>query len=293
MSNEVKESVVAENTTPEKNNSEILNVFKQELTSSQIPVYVNSLKREVMFNEVSVTDQKSLSKTTIQNENRKDIVYDTQCALINKVCAEDGFSVYRLTEFDRIRILMEIYSSNYFHDKITYKCPECGCENSYILDFDKILAKFNAFDLQDVKFTTEDRNRVYSFTLNYPSVRAVSNFYKGYMKNYRNVSKKEQEALDDLGNIEYINLFIKKVELINKKNPNDHKLADLSIMPYDDVETLLSYFPQNIMFDEENGVLKHIAKEFIEKINSVFQYEKCGHCGYETKEGMGNLIDFF
>jgi hypothetical protein len=81
--------------------------------------------------------------------------------------------------------------------------------------------------------------------------------------------------------------------LINKANPNDHKEADLRLMSYDDVETLLSYFPQNIMFDENKGVLKYIAKEFIEKINSVFQYEKCVHCGYETKQGMGNLIDFF
>ena len=279
--------------TPAKNNNSVLATFQNEFASSLIPVYVNSLKREVNFKEVSVIDQKALSKTMIQNENRKDIVYDTQCALINKVCMEEGFSVYNLTEFDRIRILMEIYSSNYFQDTIQYKCPECGCENSYVLDFDKIIQKFNAFDLEDVKFTTEDRQRVYNFTLNYPSVRSVSNFYKNYMKNYRNTTKKEQEVLDDLGNIEYINLFINKIELINKSNPNDHKEADLKLMSYDDVETLLSYFPQNIMFDENKGVLKYIAKEFIEKINSVFQYEKCAHCGYETKEGMGNLIDFF
>lgn len=289
MSEEIQNTEI----TPTKNNNSILATFQNEFASSLLPVYVNSLKREVNFKEVSVIDQKALSKTMIQNENRKDIVYDTQCALINKVCAEEGFSIYKLTEFDRIRILMEIYSSNYFQDTVTYKCPECGCENSYMLDFDKVIAKFNAFDLEDVKFTTEDRQRVYNFTLNYPSVRAVSNFYKNYMKNYKNKTKKEQEVLDDLGNIEYINLFIKKIELINKADPNDHKIADLTIMSYDDIEILISYFPQNIMFDENKGVLKYIAKEFIEKINSVFQYEKCAHCGYETKEGMGNLIDFF
>ena len=289
----MSETTENNNITPTKNNNEVLNVFKNEFASTLIPVYVNSLKREVNFKEVTVIDQKALSKTMIQNENRKDIVYDTQCALINKVCAEEGFSIYNLTEFDRIRILMEIYSANYFQEPIKYKCPECGFENEYTLNFEKILQKFNAFDLQDIKYTTEDRQRVYNFTLNYPPVRSVSNFYKNYMKNYKNTTKKEQEVLDDLGNIEYINLFINKIEIINKSNPNDHKEADLKLMSYDDVETLLSYFPQNIMFDEKKGVLKYITKEFIEKINSVFQYEKCSKCGYETKEGMGNLIDFF
>lgn len=281
------------NITPIKNNNIILENFKNEFASSVIPVYVNSLGKEVNFREVTVKEQKALSKTMIQNESRKDIVYDTQCALINQVCLDKDFDIYSVTEFDRIRILMEIYSSNYFQDTITYKCPECGQENSYVLPFEKIIGKFNAFDLKDVKYTMEDRTRVYNFTLNYPCVRAVSNFYKNYMKKYRNLSQNERKILDDLGNIEYINLFITKVEIISKRNPNDRKEADLKLMSYDDVETLLSYFPQNIMFDEEKGVLKHIANEFITKINGIFQYEKCAHCGYETKEGMGNLIDFF
>ena len=110
----MSETTENNNITPTKNNNEVLNVFKNEFASTLIPVYVNSLKREVNFKEVTVIDQKALSKTMIQNENRKDIVYDTQCALINKVCAEEGFSIYNLTEFDRIRILMEIYSANYF-----------------------------------------------------------------------------------------------------------------------------------------------------------------------------------
>lgn len=114
------------NITPIKNNNTILENFKNEFASSVIPVYVNSLGKEVNFREVTVKEQKALSKTMIQNESRKDIVYDTQCALINQLCLDKDFDIYSVTEFDRIRILMEIYSSNYFQDTITYKCPECG-----------------------------------------------------------------------------------------------------------------------------------------------------------------------
>lgn len=188
---------------------------------------------------------------------------------------------------------MEIYQQNYFQNEIKYKCPECGTENSYILDFDKVIEKLNRFEIKDQTYTMEDRDRIYNFRLNYPNVRNVSNFYRNYMKKYKNVTSNQREALDNLGNIEYINLFINEIELINKSNPNDKKVADLTLMTYADIEELLSLFPQNIIFDEEKGVLKHITTEFIEKINNVFSYEKCGNCGHETNEGVGSLIDFF
>lgn len=270
----------------------ILNMFKSEFSTTTTVIYINSLGREVQFREVNVNEQKSLSKTMIENENRKDIVYDAQCALINRLCLEDDFDVYKLTEFDRIRILMEIYQNNYFQNEITYKCKECGTENSYTLDFTKIIEKFNAFDLKDVTYQLQDKNRVYNFTLNYPSVRNVSNFYKAYMKKYRNPSDKERLVLDNLGNIDYVNLFIKEMEIVNKVTKETHS-ADLTFMTYNQIEQLLSMFPQNILFADETGVIKHITKEFIEKINGVFSYEKCLQCGAETREGLGSVADFF
>jgi hypothetical protein len=80
------------------------------------------MKKEIGFRDITVDEQKTLSKTSLENDRRKDIIYDTQCQLINTLALEDGFSVYRLTEFDRIKILMAIYQSNYFRNSITYKC---------------------------------------------------------------------------------------------------------------------------------------------------------------------------
>ena len=278
--------------TPSVDKNSIMNSFKQEFSTSVIPIYINSLKRTVNFREVSVKEQKSLSKTMIQNESRKDIVYDTQCALINQLCLEDGFDVYKLTEFDRIRILMEIYSSNYIQNDIKFKCPECGCENLYNIDFDKIIEKMNDFDLSPKTYSMEDRVRIYNFTLNYPLVYNVSEFYKDYLKQYKTASQKEREMLDNMGNIEYINLFISEIEIINKQSQTKNK-ADLTLMSLAEIEQLFSLFPQNIMFDDKNGVIQHITTEFIDKINKVFQYEKCAQCGYQTQEGVGDLIDFF
>lgn len=331
------------NNTFIQNPNSILNAFKNKFATKVNAVYINSLKREVNFREVSVTEQKSLSKIMIENESRRDIVYDTQCALINRLCLEndekqvkedaraaartalpeaataDGidmsspqgaayavkftndfiqkyisehsFDVYNLTEFDRIRILMEIYQNNYFKDEITYKCKECGCENKYQLDFSKIIDKFNEFDLTDHTYTVEDKQYVYNFILNYPTVRNVSQFYKMYVKKYKGASSKEKDVLDNLENVDYINLYIKQIELIDKEN-NTKDVADLSLMTYSDIEKLIEMFPQNIIFSEDTGVLKYIAKNFIQKINTVFTYEKCAQCGAEAPAGLGSVSDF-
>ena len=65
---------------------------------------------------------------------------------------------------------MEIYSSNYIQNDLTFKCPECGAENSYKLDFDSVVKKLNEFTLEDQTYSMEDKIRIYNFTLNYPTV---------------------------------------------------------------------------------------------------------------------------
>ena len=277
---------------PRGNNS-ILNAFKQEFSTTVNLVRVNSLGRDVSFREITVNEQKTLSKIMYQNEQRKDVVYDTQCQLINKLCLDPDFDVYKVTEFDRIRILMDIYAGNYFNNDVKFKCPECGTENVYRLDFQKLVDLLNEFSLEDVTFHAEDRTRHYTFVLNYPYVSSVSNFYKDYMKQYRNTTTKEREVLDSIGNIDYTNLFIKKVQMVKKDDPGNKLVADLTLMTYKEIEELISLFPQEIVFSENNGVLKFITTEFIDRINSVFQYEKCAACGHQTQEGLGSVIDFF
>jgi hypothetical protein len=79
---------------------------------------------------------------------------------------------------------MAIYQSNYFRNSVTYKCQKCGTENIYKLDFQKIMDKFDNFDLSDDVFSVEDERKVFKFTINFPLVRTVSNFYKEYVKKY-------------------------------------------------------------------------------------------------------------
>ena len=113
------------------------------------------------------------------------------------------------------------------------------------------------------------------------------------MKKYKGLTNIERQVLDNFGNIEYINLFIKEIEMIEKADTSDRLNADLTLMSYNEVEKFIEMFPQQVIFSENGGVLNYITTEFIEKLNSLFQYEKCAYCGAETKDGIGSLIDFF
>ena len=106
-----EESVNAKQQVAEKqlNKSEFINALKSDFVTTVRKVYVNSLKREVGFREISVKEQKQLSRIMIDNESRKDIVYDSQCALISQVCLDKDFDIYELTEFDKIKLMMALY----------------------------------------------------------------------------------------------------------------------------------------------------------------------------------------
>lgn len=65
----------------------------------------------------------------VGNEQRKDIIYDAQCAIINSVALREGFDVYELTEFDRLKILIALYQANMFSNDVKFTCKNCGTEN--------------------------------------------------------------------------------------------------------------------------------------------------------------------
>lgn len=88
---------------------DLLKALDSDFATNVQKIYVNSLGREVGFREVTVQEQKNLSRILVANENRKDIVYDAQCAIINKTALDDDFDIYELTEFDRIKLLMALY----------------------------------------------------------------------------------------------------------------------------------------------------------------------------------------
>ena len=271
---------------------ELLAALQQDFATSINKVYLNSVGREYAFSEITVQDQKSLTRMMQGNRNRKDIVYDAQCALINKAAMDPGFDIYQLSDFDRTKLMIALYQENMFQNDVKFTCEECGEENAYRVDFSETLRKLDDYVLEAKTFEYENRNFKYKFELEYPSVRMVSKFHQSYCARHGNVPKKQERANATMTNLEYINLFITRVLVTNKStNTNrDIKLTDYKIA---DREDILAAFPQDVLYTE-NGVLKYIVNEYIKPVNDCFEKHECLKCGaIHEKEGSDQVQSFF
>lgn len=287
---------------------ELLKALDEDFATSVSKIYVNSLKQEVGFKEVSVKDQKTISRIMIANEQRKDVVYDAQCAIINKTALLDGFDIYQLTEFDRLKLLVALYQNNIFSNEVKFTCTKCGTENQYVLDFGSTLRKLDQFDMSPKEFIFDSRGFTYKFLASYPKVRLVSDFYKSKYAKQANgmqkigspaaprrrpdgrpeVSKDMANLETQLINMEYINLFVKSVEITNKQKGTS-RLVDLEkyALTYGvtAIEEIFSKFSQDVLY-ADNGILRFIADNLLKTMNDTFDKHACINCGeiYEGEE---------
>lgn len=294
---------------------ELLKALDEDFATSVSKVYVNSLKQEVGFKEISVKDQKTMSRIMIANEQRQDVIYDAQCGIINKTALLDGFDIYQLTEFDRLKLLIALYQNNMFANDVKFTCPHCGAENQYRLDFGLTLRKLDEIDVKPHEFEYENKSFKYKFTAAYPKVKLVSEFYRGkYAKSPLSIQRSSvhqpQQRMPDgrpqppqkaskveaqLINMEYINLFLKSVEIVNKEKGTT-RVVDLEgyAQKYgaSAVEEILSKFTQDVLYSE-NGALSYVAKNLLQKMNDAFERHQCMSCGEYYEGEDQNQADSF
>jgi hypothetical protein len=230
-----------------------LKAIKSKLISTIIKMRVNSLGREVSFREVTVAEQKKLARIMIDNENRKDIVYDAQCAILKSICLEDDVDIYSLTEFDKIKLLLLLYQRNMAKHEITFVCPECHSENKCWIDFNNAIVRLDSFDISDKEFVYENGSWKFVFTIGYPLVSRVSQFYASqYSGARRQLDRRTAESLNSSINIDYINLFIKKM-CFTDKSTGETTSVDSQDYTIDEILDVISVLPQDVMY-AENGL---------------------------------------
>ena len=263
-----------------------LNAIKNKFTSTIIKIYINSLKREVNFREITVAEQKKLARIMIDNENRKDIVYDTQCAILKSICLEKDLDIYSLLEFDKIKLLLMLYQRNMNKHEITFVCPECQTENKYQIDFSNAIKKLDAFDISDKKYNYENDNWKFDFIIGYPTVNKVSRFYQSkYLNVKKTTNKTTLDSINSTINVDYINLFIKSMSFVDKITGEKTDI-DFNEYTIDQMFDVISVLPQDVLYSE-NGTISYITTNFIANINDVFDKHKCYMCGTE----ISNLSD--
>lgn len=256
----------------------MLSAIKNKFISTVIKIYINSLEREVSFREITVAEQKKLSRIMIDNEDRKDIVYDAQCAILQNICLEKDLDIYSLTEFDKIKLLLLLYQRNMAKHDITFTCPECHSENKYQIDFGNVIYKLDKFDISQKTHEYENSNWKFNFVISYPNIKQVSDFYHSRYAQLRKTSdKKAIEALNVSLNMDYVSLFIKSMSFIDKSTGESSEI-NASDYTIDEFFDIISVFPQDVLYSE-NGVIQYITKYFIASINDTFEKHECAICG--------------
>lgn len=274
----IPENVRNEDAAQVKNKLASLAALKNKFISTVSKIYVNSLDREVNFREITVAEQKKLARIMIDNENRKDIVYDAQCATLKSICLEKDLDIYDLTEFDKIKLLLMIYQRNMTRHDVTFICPECHAENKYALDFQAVVERLNHFDTADREYVYENPTWKFKFTLGYPKIRRVSKFYsQRYLRMQKTTDKKMLESMNTQINVDYTNLFIKKIVFSDKTTAGEENVVDTADYTLDEFFDFISVFPQDVLY-AENGIIQYITAEFITKINDSFEKHRCIVC---------------
>ena len=219
----------------------------------------------------------------VANENRKDVIYDAQCQLINQACVDEGFSVYNVSEFDRLKLLIALYQANMFQREVNFTCAECGAVNKYRFEFEKVLDKLDAIDIKDSEVKYGSKTCEYVFTIGYPSVKTVSQFHRQYCARNKVTSKNQAKSFDNMSNMEYVNLYIQGVDMTNVASGKTKSIDFRQFSPQDR-EEIIQMFPQDVLYAED-GVLKTVMDRYVKVINDSFERHKCYNCGHVNEEG--------
>lgn len=269
------------------NQGDILKALDQQFSTNVSSIFINSLNKEVAFRDITLKEQKTLTKLIIDNDGREDIIYEATLAMIKSLCLDESFDSLDLTEFDRLKILMLLYRQNFFDNKIKYTCEYCNHNGEAELNFDEIVEKLNDIDVTDKNTEIITNTHKFIFTLGFPNVKNVRAYFKQMYK-----EKKDKNVINKLGSIDYIDLFIKNIEI---ENLTDSSTLSINLLGHsiNDVELILEKLPQGILLNKSgNSILDSITKNFLSIINTSVLNNICGNCGKEIGLNIG-FSDFF
>lgn len=93
-----------------------------------------------------------------------------------------------------------------------------------------------------------------------------------------------------MSNMDYVNLYVKSIEVYNKATKSTKKI-NFNEFNAGDVEELISIFPQDVLYSE-TGILYYVMNNYINPINESFDKQICFQCGTEHKDTVNSAESF-
>lgn len=223
-----------------------IQTLQEKMGSITYPIFVPSYKRVKQFKFMTTSNFLTVGK---QSEYSGDYEYQiTLLALIKELCAE-SIDLHKLTDFDRMRILLSIfYSNNEDISNLIFECSDENCKKNikYKIDMQQIINGIvnpedieKTYNLGDLKIKI-----IYGAP---PYIRLLSFFNNVNMKLKEATTDEEKSTINEdfktAMPILYIKqLFINDVEISLFEATDENKKKFLELLPpfvYDDLNKIL------------------------------------------------------
>lgn len=272
----------------------VLDLFKNEFSTTVIPVFIKSINKVVEFREISVSEQKALTKTQIENQLKPATIYRAFNSLIEATLLSKKIDTQDFTEADRYAILFNLYQTAFLDKPHDFTCEHCNNTFTTSIDASVINENFADLNTSDRVYTLKDKSRQYIFTCNYPTLRRVTGMLDVFQRKYMSAGKENvnTDVMAMMESVDYINTFIKSLTVERLDKSKEAITANFEEMTPDAVLNTLAIMPQHIMLAEKKGITAKILDEFITPINTVFAKQQCPVCNEEFKGQIGSVPDF-
>ena len=266
-----------------KNVKNIANSLRQKFGTNLQSVYLPCLNKKLYFKAITVGQQKTISKILIEAGGDSAKIYLGLLGMIQGLCTEPiDFTV--MNEFERIKIMVELFGHNYLNEALTLTCGNCKHEFTHKINFTQV---GNALDTAyvppsevELLHTTETGETIpFKFGIGYPMV-PITNAYMA-------IIAKDANRPSGL-NEEFLKLFINSIDITLDGNTEHVVAADCDITEF---LAIIDELPVTL-FMGKSGLMSIISERYFKKLDNLLPDLKCPNCASPI-EGALSIVSFF
>lgn len=248
----------------------VAKALEEKYSTNVTPIYIPSRKKTADFRSIKVGEQKTITKIMLDSDGDQYKIYQAMLGLVQATVLEDDFNIGTLTELDRLKILIDLYSGNFFNNEVAMKCEKCGTTNKVSIDFDEISKTLGAVDATPKTVTIDD----VVFTIGFPNVVRMGKYYKSLDSGKRTIG-------------DMCDMYDQFILTANF----DDMDVDFETMSIKQVSQILCIFPQHILYGE-GGLVEVITTQLLSVLSNMSDESKCKKCEGVLTGGL-NIQDFF
>lgn len=176
----------------------VLKSLQSSFASSIQNIKIPSLGTNVFsFREANVREVKDIAKVVISNADSQSVVYASTLALIKQLSLNENIDFNKMTEVDRLRVLVKLLSNIFFSKNLSIRCPRGECDNvfSYSMKYGDLLKLLDELDTTDIVFENKTEIGDIKITANFPNVSKYLKFLE-----YIDSTKDDSKEYDNLNN---------------------------------------------------------------------------------------------